>query len=211
MSFTSEFFTFDGIKSTDMGINGWYIIRQDAEINTPFKGAYNIKEDRVPYQNKPTFYTTELEPMSFSLTFSILEQEITDKVLREFGSIFCKNKYCRFSSSDNVGIYYNVIATNEIKVTTQGTYQGWITVEFRCDAGHAWTLPSIVEYDFSTLTTSETFELENLSNVPHPKYNKVITYPEIWIDCIGNEDTITIKNLSDGGRIFQFDDINEHA
>jgi hypothetical protein len=115
MSFTSEFFTFDGIKSTDMGINGWYIIRQDAEINTPFKGSYNIKEDRVPYQNKPTFYTTELESMSFSLTFSILEQEITDKVLREFGSIFCKNKYCRFSSSDNVGIYYNVIATSEIK------------------------------------------------------------------------------------------------
>jgi hypothetical protein len=208
VGFSSTNFIIDGINSEDLGINGCSIIRTDTEIQVPWISGKDILEDQIRYSNVPTFYGIQKKPLEFSLKFTLKGDEpdqFTSDRLYELGKIFGQDKYVSFQSCDYLGKMFYVIATNQVNLVQYGQYKGWYEVSLRCNAPYAWSLPQILTFDCTaaTPTSAVTIEIENKSNVPDPN-GDYCYYPEIWIDLLGSSTGVTLRNNSDGGRLFSF-------
>lgn len=199
--FTESSFIIDGIKSSDLGINGVSIIRLggETEISTPWIGGKDIIEEKIARKDIPYFYGTSKQPIEFSLKFSILDDVFSPEILLELGKIFGSGKYITFQSSDYMGKIFYVIATSPINPITYGQFKGWFEVTFRNSAPYCFSLPQISTFDLSTITTPTTIEIFNKSNVPDYK-GDYYYYPEVYIDLKNNNTGITISNLSDDNR-----------
>lgn len=204
MSFTSEYFTIDGIKSTDIGINGCYLIRVGSnEISRQIIGNKNLKEEQIPYRDLPYLYNVSKSPIEFDLQFSILEDEYTSERLIEIGKIFARDKYIPFTSVDYPEVQFFVICTS-LELITYGLYKGWFKTHLRTSAGFAFSLLQISTYDFSTITSPTSFSIINMSNVSDARGNYYYMPEKILIDLKGTSTGITLTNSSDGGRQFIF-------
>lgn len=202
MGFTSEYFIIDGIKSSDIGVDGCLLIRTDSEISRQIIGQKSVVKDIIRYRNIPYFYTVEKGVIEFDLKFSLQDNEFDDIRLFELGKIFAKDKYVEFQSMDYPGIVFYVIATS-IELITYGLYKGWIQVKLENCANFAFSPLKISTFDFSDLTSTQTFEIDAKFNVQHPKYGYYY-FPKLLIDMKGNATSITLLNLSDGNRQFGF-------
>lgn len=202
MSFTSEYFIIDGIKSSDIGVDGCLLIRTDSEISRQIIGQKSVVKDIIRYRNIPYFYTTEKNVIEFDLKFSLLDNEFNDDILFELGKIFAKDRYVEFISMDYPGIVFYVIATS-IELITYGLYKGWIQVKLENCANFAFSPLEISTFDFTDLTSMQTFEIYAKFNVQHPKYGYYY-FPKLLIDMKGSATSITLLNLSDGNRQFGF-------
>lgn len=203
MLLTSEHFIIDGIKSSDIGVDGCIIIRTDSQFSRQIIGNKSIIKDSVRYNNTPYFYTVEKDVMSFDLKFSLLDREFDEDIIFELGRIFAKDKYVSFQSCDFPSAEFWVICTS-MELVTFGQYKGWIEVTLENFAPFAVSPLQINTYDFSDLTTPQTFELNAKFNVTHPKYNDFIYFPKIEIYLKGSSTGFTLTNFSDGGRTFGF-------
>ena len=202
MSFTDNLFIIDNIKSQDIGVNGCHLVRVGAsEITRQLMGDKNIVENTVPYKDESYFYKVSKSPIEFDLQFSILEDKYNENILFELMKIFAKDRYVTFQSCDYLGMQFYVIATS-IELVTYGLYQGWFRVHLRTSAPFAYSLPEISTFDFSTLTTPETFEIFCKSNVCHPVYNEIVYFPKLLIDMKGTATAITLTNNSFSGKQF---------
>lgn len=202
MSFTSEYFIINNIKSSDIGVNGAFLVRPNsAEINRNIIGDRNIIEESIPYRNEKTFYTTKSNNIELTLYISLLEDKFTNDIEFELGLIFAKNKYVSFESVDKPNIVYYVIAKS-IKEITFGSYSGWWEIQMYTSAPYAHSLPEVSTFDFSGLTTTQTFEINAKFNVMHPLYNEYLFFPKLNIDLKGVTTAFEIANLSNGNRKF---------
>ena len=103
---------------------------------------------------------------------------------------------------DYPGIVFYVIATS-IELITYGLYKGWIQVKLENCANFAFSPLEISTFDFTDLTSMQTFEIYAKFNVQHPKYGYYY-FPKLLIDMKGSATSITLLNLSDGNRQFGF-------
>lgn len=187
-------FIFDGIQSDSKGIH--QIRLSSGFYETPFVSAQEIIEETNRY-GVPYFFRTQKEPMSFTLTFSALEKEMTPEYKHEVANWLIQNEYKPFQTTDDLGKVYNVIAISDVEFSSPGTGQGYFTITFRCDAPWAWSVPEFVSYDFTTITTPERISITNLSNVYR------YAFPELEFHMVEGSE-FKIVNLSDGGREFKF-------
>jgi hypothetical protein len=200
--FTSELFTINGTKSSDIGVDGCYLVRTESEITRPIMGQKSVVKDTIRYKNLPYFYTVEKDIISFDLKFSLLNNEFDSDRLFEVSSYFAQDKYVEFTSADYPGIIFYVIATS-IELITYGSFKGFLQVRLENFANFAISNLEIATFDFSNLTTPQTFELYAKFNVNHPKYGAYY-FPKLLIDMKGSATSITINNISDGNRSFGF-------
>jgi hypothetical protein len=200
--FTSELFTINGTKSSDIGVDGCYLVRTESEITRPIMGQKSVVKDTIRYKNLPYFYTVEKDVISFDLKFSLLGSEFDSDRLFEVSSYFAQDKYAEFTSVDYPGILFYVITTS-IELITYGSFKGFLQVRLENFANFAVSNLEIATFDFSNLTMPQTFELYAKFNVSHPKYGTYY-FPKLLIDMKGSATSITINNISDGNRAFGF-------
>jgi len=195
-------FIINGVNSSDIGVDGCYLIRRESEMSRQIMGQRSVVKDTIRYKSLPYFYTTEQDVISFDLKFSLLEGQFTGERIYEISSLFSKNNYVEFRSIDYPGVVFFVIATS-IELITFGLLQGYLQIRLENCAGHAFSEVMISTFDFSTLTEPQTFEIDAKFNVPHPKYG-FYYFPKLLIDMKGSATAITISSHSDGNRSFGF-------
>ena len=186
-------FIFDGVKSSDMNVQ---IVRVNSGlIETPFLAGREIIEDQPNRKSVPFHYRSKLNPLSFKLTFSLIDNLWDNQQLYDIANWLWQSDYKEFISADNLDRRYYVIGTSQCPFFTNGIGEGYFEVEYRNRYPYALSPTYITDYDLSTNPTTTTIVMENLSNINLPYY-----YPEIEITLTGSATGFTLKNLSDGGR-----------
>jgi phage-related protein len=204
LSFTSEYFQIDGIKSTDIGVNGCYLVRVgNTEINRQIIGNKSLNEEKIPHNDLSYLYNISKEPIEFDLQFSLLEDEYTPDRLIELGKIFAGDKYVPFISVDYPQVQFFVICTS-MNLITFGLKRGYFECRLRTSAPFAFAFTEVSTFDFSTITSPTTFILTNKSNVSDAKGNYYYMPETIYIDLKSTSTGVTITNLSDNARQFIF-------
>jgi hypothetical protein len=167
-------------------------------------GDKNIIKDTIRTKNVPYFYITEKDVISFDLMVSLLDYEFTEDRLFEFGLLFGKDRYTKFWHSDYPSVEFYVIAKS-MELVTLGQYKGWLKISLENATGFAFASPSpkVETYDFSNLTSTQTFTIDAKFNVESPKYGMYV-FPTVLIDMKGSATSITIANKSDNNRTFGF-------
>lgn len=191
-------FTFDGIHSDDMGM---MIVRTEGGlIPVPYASAKNIIEEKVTRIPTPYFFRASLEPMTFSLTFSLKENEYwTEQKKYAIANWLFKPYYKEFISDDYADKIFYVMATNMVEFITDGNENGYIKVDFRCKNPYALTPILINDFDLSDNTTTDTILLTNQSNIGLDYY-----YPELEITVVSPSTSFSLTNVNDNSRVVSF-------
>ncbi len=196
MPFINTAFTFDGIDSEDM--YGLKLIKLNTDFFEQNFGVprMTIKE-KIKGRKKPYFYGLEEDVLSFTVILA-KETSWTYKERQEIIKWLFQNTYKEFISLDTPNIIFKCIAVGNPKFYNNSLNQGYAEIQFECDAPHAWSPISIQKFDLSGNTTSTIIELSNKSNIE--KYY----YPEIEFQLQDDSTSVKLENLSDGGRVFEF-------
>lgn len=197
ISFTSEYFIIDGKNSSDIGVDGCYLIRTDSEISYPFMGSKNIVSDKVRYKDIPYFYTVEKQPIEFDLKISLLDKEFNNDVLFDLGNIFAQDKFVEFRSADFWGKVFYVICT-EIELITFGSFKGWLNIHIINCAPFCFSEKFVHTIDLTNETLPYTFEIDAKFNVQNVKYGNYY-FPELEFELVNSsiavfDDTETIDD-----------------
>ena len=195
--FTNTTFKFNDKVSSEFGL---YLASLDTSTkNAPFAVERTINEEKVRNNPIPYFFGMTEQSLYFKLTMYREEEWDYDTKVEIVRWLF-QDEYKQFISEDHPSIIYNCIVTDRPEKILVGNVQRLIELNFRCDAPWAWSPVLGTTYDLSDNTTTKTLQFENRSNIV--KYY----YPEIWIQSLDGG-TISLKNYSDGGREFKFDNL----
>lgn len=188
----SKDFTFDGISSISKGL---VIVNVDNGIKTlPYLPSQDIVEDHPNNVDKPYFYKTKKNPLTFSLTFTLEDEDWTVAKKMEIAQWLYKKTYKPFTTSDYPDKVFYTIATNQADFMTANLTEGYFTVDFRMNAPYAYTTTGTVVHDLSSNITTTDIVINCLSNVND------YFYPEVEIELKSTSTGFTIVNLSDGNR-----------
>lgn len=195
--FISEYFTYDGIDSRDFDI---FVVRDNGEniIEATFGISQSIVEETIKNRPIPFFYGVTYEPLTFRISIA-REDEWTDDIKQQVVQWLFQKTYKPFISSDNLGVAYYCMPTGQNTRFFNSLGQGYAEIEFRCDAPWGWSYPQSADsFDLTVNPTTTTITLSNLSNIV--QYYE----PEIEIQMMGTSTDVTLTNHSDGGRVFEF-------
>lgn len=154
-----------------------------------FAGSKSVATVSPMYKSAQTNIAMIGEPLSFSLTFALKEdEEWTDELAIEVYKVFDVDTYkpLRFGGED---MYYNCIpfvgSVSEMMLFAQNG--GYITVSFQCDAPHGWIDKN---YDFSRRSYSEAAHSWNIFNSTTVKgyEGDYRCWPYIIIDHLGEDE-----------------------
>lgn len=191
----SQYFIFDNINSTDMGL---HIVRMDTGfVESPYWGGQDIIEDRIPKRDTPYFYGVNRQPMEFTLQFSLLNEEFTPQRRNELARWLLQDVYKPFQTCDDLGKIYYVLCTNPNTLFLKNT-RGYFELVFRVNSFSAFTPIYIQNFDLSDNNTTEIIQLANLSNI-QKRY-----YPKFEVQLVGDTTSFSLKNLSNGGLVTAF-------
>lgn len=196
--FISEYITYDGIPSTDFGL---YLVKMDGGMSERTFGLkQNIIEQKAQNNPVPYYIGVEYEPLELEITLA-KDGEWTDDDKVKVAQWLFQGEYKPLISSDNMGIAYYCQPVGDVKGFFNGISQGYVQINMRCDAPYGFSYPIETQYHDLRVGGINTIIIENHSNVG--KYY----YPEIEIqrfEAIGTTPVLTLTNLSDGGRVFEF-------
>jgi predicted phage tail component-like protein len=183
---------------------GLSIVRiQSGMINRPYTSGKDILESYPNNVLYPYFFGVKHQPLQFSVTFSTLDSNMDSDKLHQIANWLFQNKYKGFISSDNPSRMYYCMAVNQIDFITNGSDQGYFTVDFRCRDGFAWSLPLFETFDLSGITTPEVIQLTNFSNVID------YVHPEVEFELKSTNTGISLININDDGKEFKFTALNQ--
>ena len=194
----SEYFIFDGIKSQDM--EEMYLIRMESGLVTsPFFGGQDVEEEWVGNRITPYDYGTQLNPIEFTIQISPLDKEWTPQIRNAIGRWLVHRDYKLFQTADDLGKYYyaRCIEAPNFQLASN---RGYLELTFRTNSAYSWSPIYIESFDLIDNVKTTTIELDNLSNI-NQNYK-----PKVEIEMVGSTD-VTLKNLSNGGKIFEFKDL----
>jgi phage-related protein len=184
--------------------NQYGLINVDVGTSGMKELPFGVKRSLIEEQVNNTSYLmgTNDEPLSFRLQLTFADNRKWDiDTRREIVQLLFQKNYKPILSQSYTGICWFVIAEGESKRFDNYLEQGYIDINFRCDASHGWSYPAAVQnFDFTDNSTTTTIELENMSNVEE------YYMPEIEFTLTSGS-ALTLKNLSDGGREFTFSGI----
>lgn len=195
----SEYFIFDGVKSSDMGI---HLIRMESGmIPSPFFGGLNIEDERVKNKIVPYHYGVSKEPIEFTIQVSPLEREWTPQLRNKVGRWLVQDRYKPFQTADDMGKIYYAICT-EAPNFELASNRGYLELTFKTNSPYVWTIPYIESFNLLNNNTTTIIEIENNSNVLEYFYPKMEISLLQLNGSATNTKQVKIKNLSDGGREF---------
>ena len=202
----SMYFIFDGVKSSDMGLQIMRIDQGDGFIETPYWGSANINEQTSGKKISPHFYGVDREPISFLLQFVLVDEymqpmEWTPQERFKIAKWLLHDTYKEFQTSDDLGKRYFALAESQTDLHLINT-QGYIEIEFRTNSPYAWSPVYIDNFDLSDNINTQIIEIENKSNVLK-HYN-----PIIEIELIGDATAIQLTNMSNGGKTMKFEGLD---
>lgn len=190
-------FSYDGIYSRDKGV--LLVSLEDGLVTTPFMAEREIISDSVYGNPIPYYYGVIDQPLRVTLTLAILGGKWTLAKRREIARWLDCRRFAEFYSADETEKRYFLTYEGGIDLATDATQQGYIQVKFRNIGPYAYSPVFEKHFDLSNNTSKKTIEFE------HDGDNDL--YPELlWIQKIGRGD-LTIRNLSNGGRVFSFTDL----
>lgn len=188
---------FDNVKLEDMGL-----IVVDVGTSGMKEIGFGVKRNIVEdtFGSNRYFIRVDKEPLVIPITLALkLEYKFDYEKRRDIVNLLFQDEYKILVSEDNPQICYYCIVEGESKRFDNYLNDGYVTLNFRCDAPHGWSYPvSTDEIDLSDNTTSTVITLDNLGNVD--KYY----LPEIEIELVGDATSVSLRNLSDEGREFKF-------
>lgn len=194
----SQYFVFDGIQSELMGI---HIVRMErGMIPTPYMGSKNIRDVKVFGRDMPYFYGVEKGVIRFDLQMSLLDEEWTPQRRYEIARWLFQDVHKPFQTSDDLGKYYYAICTNAENLFLADS-KGFVNLTFTTNAPYAFSQVYTNTFDLTENDTTETIMVENNSNVGE------YYYPKIEFALSGDSTGLSLKNLSDNNRIFEFTDL----
>jgi len=208
LSFVSTEFSYAGKKSSDLPIKVYLVQIGNTTIETPVSGSKSMEYDEVAFSDKITYKKTKMDLMQFKIIISPLDKEWTDNLRYEvFGWLGSRTPQ-EFRSSDNEGKLVYGIFTNAISLKIINKTQGYVELDFQATTPY-W-LTEVLESEVIDCTTASpstpiTFNVNNLSNVIHPKYDwDCFYFPKIYIDLKNNATNFKLINTSDGNRETSF-------
>ena len=195
----SEHFIFNEIKSVDKEM---YSVHVDGGfVRDVIFGGQEIIEDEIASKPNPYFIKTKRRPLEFEMVISPLDKLWTPEKRQEIAQWLIHDEYKSFQTCDDLGKIYYIICTNPWEVETNGLRQGYMRLQFRADAFHAWSPVYYQEFDLSN-NTSTIITLENRSNVCN------YYYPKLEILNLNSTQEIVLKNLNDNGREFKINNLH---
>ncbi|MNF57841.1 Phage tail protein [compost metagenome] len=185
-------FTYDNIKSKDMGV---IQINMDSGLfDEHYLPSTNIVEEKVPGRDTPYFIRLEREPIT--LSFSILfENELTDEEARKIGRWLNQDYYKPLIFDSHPHKIFYCRYTGNPRLLHNGCQQGYATLEMRCNSPFAYSPVYEETFDLSTNSTTGTM----IKIINSGDYD---ISPIIEIDKVENGD-ISIVNTSDGGETLE--------
>lgn len=200
----SEYFIFDGIESSEMGL---YIVRMDSGfIENPFTGGKTLKQEMRKNSVRPYFYGVEKSVLEFSLTLALLDDELQPKEWSAEQRMtvarwLLHDTYKSFQTNDDLGkIYYGIFtdATNIFTVNNTG----YLEITFTTNSYCAWSPVIYSVFDLWNNPVEGTIvEIENISNI-----NKLFL-PKIEIEmkeASGELYDVQLINISNNNKEFSF-------
>ena len=193
--FTNTGFSYDGIRGEE--ILGLRIVRSGTGLYDQLHGVRRkVIKDKIRGRQVPYFYGYEEEVLEFEVTFN-KPTPWTFEQRAEVTRWFDQDRHKEFIS-DDFPIIFRCSRVGQPIFSNVGSNEGFVTMQFECDAPHGWSQKKVHTFDLTTNPTSTTIEVYNRSNV-YGYYEPIINF-----DLSGSATSISIANNTDGGRIFEF-------
>lgn len=129
-------FMYDGITSQDMGVHiAW---NDDGLFEDIFLPSRSIVEQKIAHREKPYFQRVEHEPLSFSLSFAIVDWEKKD-TLRKLARWFFQPYYKPLVFDSNPERVFYAVFEGDSSVFHNGLNEGYIELNIRCDSPYSYT------------------------------------------------------------------------
>lgn len=132
----SKHFRFNHIHSQDMGV---FIARTNKGLyQESFLPQRKIVETKVANRNKPYFQRVELEPLSFKLSFVILDWDNL-QALRRVAKWLFTDTYKPLVFSSNPDRVFYAMVEGEPSLLHNGAKEGFVELTFRCDSPFSYS------------------------------------------------------------------------
>lgn len=149
-------FSYDGIKSSDMGLLN--VIIDGGMFEETFLSSREIVETEVNGRDKPYFQKVKKAPLSFELSFAF-EDSFDEKRIREVARWLNTDYYKPFYVTTSPNRIYYCMVEGDSGLIHNGMKQGYITLNMRCDGPYSYT----PEYVKSGVKFSGTKIVKNLT------------------------------------------------
>jgi phage-related protein len=194
----SLYFTYNGIKSTDMGVT--QISLSNGLFEEEFVAPKNIIEEKIRGRDTPYFFGVERDPLSFSMGI-YFDNGMDDDSKRKVKRWLDQDTYLPLIFSSNLSRIYYAMVVNDSKEIHNGLEEGYLQLQMRCDSPYAYS-PTYYSkiYEFNGNASGTEIIIENNGDVE--------CKPTIYIEKIGNGN-VDIINQSNAGQTFSFTDLND--
>lgn len=128
-------FSYDGIKSSDMGLINCKI--DGGMFDENFLAGKKIIETKIAGNEKPYFLGVEHDPLEFDLTFAF-EYSYDEKRIREVAKWLNQSYYKPFYTVDNPNRVYYCMMEGDSRLIHDGAKRGYIKLKFRCDSPYSY-------------------------------------------------------------------------
>lgn len=192
--FQSVNFTWNGQNSNEIGL---MLVKVDIDSTQEnFVTNRNILSDNLQtnsYNYRTYFYSIKNEPMRFTAQFAS-ETVITQNRINELSRIFYLNSFAPFIPMDSNHIYNSICITGSLKVFANGYY---CSFDFICDSPFSYSNNYVTNYNFDSIVSPTTFEINNIGDIP------AYPYMEIKVKTTGQN--IKITNNTNGGKTIKLE------
>lgn len=129
-------FSYDGIKSVDMGLLNVKI--DGGMFEETFLPTREIQEKTTTGRDKPYFQRVRLSPLEFELSFAF-EHYYDERLIREVARWLQQDYYKPFYTTDNPSRIFYCMLNGDSNLIHNGLRQGYITLTMRCDSSYSYT------------------------------------------------------------------------
>lgn len=137
-----EHFSYDGIKSTDMGLIN--IKLNGGMFKEAFLPSRTIRERRVAGREKPYLNSVERDPLEFELTFGF-EHGYDEEHIRKVARWLDQDFYKPFYTISNENRVFYCMPSGDSTLTHTGSGEGYFTIVMRCDSPYSYSRQRILE------------------------------------------------------------------
>lgn len=128
-------FSYDGIKSSDMGLINCQI--EGGMFEEVFVANRKIVETKVAGNSKPYFIGVEYDPLEFDLVFAF-EDSYDERRIRDVAKWLNQSYYKPFYTVDNPNRIFYCMMEGDSDLVHTGAKRGYIKLKFRCDSSYSY-------------------------------------------------------------------------
>lgn len=157
-----ENFTFNGIKSVDIGVYNVFVGETPKEI---LAGSRSLITSKPYIRNRNVLHKIDVEPLTFTLQISPLDGDFTSELIHRIYDWFDVDDYCKLSFADSRHFYYKCIpfVGSQAEIELYVRKEGYFPVSFECDAPYGYV--DFVKETHLWYTNTETFHIENKGGI----------------------------------------------